>query len=1004
MVLLNKRMILVFVLACISFIHSRSTAYAGVYDNAYTYYQKYGGSNSDIARLNTDDGCIYFVSKGTTATSKVRYRTVGYTIKICIGNQKDAVEVKLDGKYIKTVSVKNQGKYTYVLRKVNLNKLKLLFNGNADITWNQIFRYKNTYEFNAIMTVAENDKSLCGEITETQNYRRISAKKNTYLFRNAAGIKNARKWANPDDLNNFYDKYISFDPVESLKADTLRIEASDNVYQYGDQYYVRKDSDIDVYVESQLNNTESAAKEYQPDYNMIKASGWGNDQIFYMAKMKTGARCKAGIISEEGKKGSPLTYKKIIKEKCNGTDNSIIDFKSCIRLGYNVPDGKYINLIPEARIYYGRIYPDKLSDIDNLCEQDSNSAQKRKLVSDGKGPEISAVPVLLGYGFLAVPFTVADSGAGIRSIDVYCEDGRRLISNDYSGSRTTYICSDNDYQVNAEEGKEYYILAYDNVGNMTRSNNFKFSVPKAHVIKHSYVTGYNGYNCEEAVANVYGGNSDIARLLIMSEAEDNPDRNRIVYVNMDVGNRTLASGLKSLTYKYNPMDRIRGLKDGKYWIDVISGGRYASSEPQRYCIEKDTTPPIFRYFNNSIAYDGWSRNRAVFTISATDGYSGVDCIEAVCDGEVISGRTFNNQFYQLNKEYKLEREGYSTVDVKVYDKAHNCSTGKLMFKVDSTKPECLLSEEFMGMDIVKNKWVNAAGLNGKVFFWDRLSGFGDASKFIFFRGDSSGMWEDDKKNYDIVLSDNNNAQVMFKSGYSKSIPSGRHRFRFEAEDKVGNVRFVHIYLNVDKEAPVVNTDVSKPWSIKKKKGNFHVYDAHSGIDSIELMAGVKIVDSVYGVGSNEYVMYCDLSSYDTGGRLTYLHVTDVAGNSYDYPVQTSHSEKPLWVKAEVVRADDNGTAEFISNENALLNLSAWAYADKVEIMFPKGLEQYNEVITPEDEYTFNHSIQFVIPPDYNGKYKVKVKAYRDAAVCSSEPGFSVTRSSLYNVRTRIRRR
>ena len=36
-------MILVFVLACISFIHSRSTAYAGVYDNAYTYYQKYGG-------------------------------------------------------------------------------------------------------------------------------------------------------------------------------------------------------------------------------------------------------------------------------------------------------------------------------------------------------------------------------------------------------------------------------------------------------------------------------------------------------------------------------------------------------------------------------------------------------------------------------------------------------------------------------------------------------------------------------------------------------------------------------------------------------------------------------------------------------------------------------------------------------------------------------------------------------------------------------------------------
>ena len=158
---------------------------AGVYDNAYTYYEKYGGNKSDIARLNSSDGCIYFVSAGSTAQSKICYRTVGYTITLCIDGQKDSVEVKLDGKYVKTVSTVQKNNYTYVLRRANLNKLKLLFNGNKNITWNMIFRHKNTYKFDAIMTVVENGKKLCGTISESSDYRKINAEKSSYLFRNA---------------------------------------------------------------------------------------------------------------------------------------------------------------------------------------------------------------------------------------------------------------------------------------------------------------------------------------------------------------------------------------------------------------------------------------------------------------------------------------------------------------------------------------------------------------------------------------------------------------------------------------------------------------------------------------------------------------------------------------------------------------------------------------------------------------------------------------------------
>lgn len=41
------------------------------------------------------------------------------------------------------------------------------------------------------MTVVENDKQLCGRVTESGGYRTITAAGNSYLFRTAAGIKAA---------------------------------------------------------------------------------------------------------------------------------------------------------------------------------------------------------------------------------------------------------------------------------------------------------------------------------------------------------------------------------------------------------------------------------------------------------------------------------------------------------------------------------------------------------------------------------------------------------------------------------------------------------------------------------------------------------------------------------------------------------------------------------------------------------------------------------------------
>lgn len=998
-----KRVIVVLITAfLITIILSSKDASADIYDDAHKYYATYG--STQVARLNENDGYIYFCSSGKTATGSIKYKTVGYTITLYSEGEKDSVEVKLGGTYIKDVSVVNNNGYTYVLRRVKLSSLNLLFNGNNKITWNKIFRNKNTYGFDAIMTVVENGKQLCGAISESGNYRKISAKDNKYLYRDVNGIKNARKWANPNDLNNFFGKFINFEPTDNVNIINMNISDGDNIYYSDGSYYVRKNSCILLSVKSGMLDPDAANKYFHPNYNLINVSGWGNNQTFYMAQGKTGAKCSGGLLVKSGSESNPLKYTSVAENKCTGSSDSLSTFKSSLNLNFEVENDRGVTVIPEARIYYNSIYPSKNSDINNLCDSMTAPDKKINLISDGESPIIDAQNIISCFGNTAIPFNVYDKGSGIRDICVYNSDGTLLIHKNYGSKRICKVDSAYDYYLSVSNGQKIYITATDNVGNIAKSNYITFVVPTAHIISASVSGGHRGYNCNNITSYVYGGNSEIASLVIKSEDEDNPNGDRIILLCKDVVAKTMPSGLYDYRYSFDPMDILIPLRDGKYTFSIVSGGKYVSSKPFYFFIDKDTTPPSVKLNQHNGPY-GWNKEHAEFELITWDNYSTVSDINVICNEQILQSeydRPDSNDETKIFSKYILRNEGVNNIQAVVSDVAGNKKTVKTTIKVDSTPPDYELPESLKGMDIISNLWVNKDKLNGSLEITDKLSGFMSQdycfNYYKYNNGNKILLNKNDE--YELYFTDDKKAHLKLTDSYIKKLKSGSYIHMLEVQDVAENRREIKLYMNVDCDPPGVDCNTDNAWSPDDMKGNVHITDKHSGIDSVIVMCDGEEVDSIYGVDKKDYKMYVDVSEYRKDKNEVHIIVTDKVGNKTDYMPKIS---EPLSVKAYIIRYDNGGAPELLAGEKAVLKIMAYGNADRLAIIYPEGYEEYNRDMAIAPKTIYEYDQMYTIPLECDeGIYNVEVKAYRGFRSVSDKPEFTVAGKITEKIRTRLR--
>lgn len=99
---------------------------AGVYDNAYTFYQKYGNEMAFLPGAN-NQGEIYYATKGKKhSNTGVRYTTLGWKVRVFnhAGALVETLYYKLDGSHMKSVDTCTVDGYEYCLFQVTLKNIK----------------------------------------------------------------------------------------------------------------------------------------------------------------------------------------------------------------------------------------------------------------------------------------------------------------------------------------------------------------------------------------------------------------------------------------------------------------------------------------------------------------------------------------------------------------------------------------------------------------------------------------------------------------------------------------------------------------------------------------------------------------------------------------------------------------------------------------------------------------------------------------------------------------
>lgn len=102
-----------------------ASAEAGVWDNAYTYYNKYS-NNSVFKATDSTDGYIYCATKGNMSSSSIKYKTIGWKMKLkdYSGKALQTLYFKLGGNYLVMNDQVEKNNYDYRLYSISLYTLK----------------------------------------------------------------------------------------------------------------------------------------------------------------------------------------------------------------------------------------------------------------------------------------------------------------------------------------------------------------------------------------------------------------------------------------------------------------------------------------------------------------------------------------------------------------------------------------------------------------------------------------------------------------------------------------------------------------------------------------------------------------------------------------------------------------------------------------------------------------------------------------------------------------
>lgn len=696
--LLKSLFIVLFLTAAAGIVRGVTKAADAVYNDPVRFYNEHASEGEGYY----ENGYVYFGSRGKTATSGVKFKTVGY--RIYLGDpakpgfdkeKQPQMEVVLNGGWISEhkTTVADDG-YTYVVRKARASRLRTLFATNvSDVTPKNLYKSKEDdytiWNFDAIMTVVKNGNELCGKVTQDYDRGVITAEHNSHLYRYlddcsyGKGIRDAENWNSDakESLKSFFNQSVKVKPHPELNAEPANIYSEDdNIYFVMGNIWVRQStderpSDFKLSMRSYMVDDAVVDGKYEPNFNLfnIKARGVGQQNISGAKKSRGSMESGQSVFGLIDRKNAQTDYPSL----------GLVYHNTELTLRNNLADCQQADIWTYAYAYYKNDYPQAIPDdmtdkdkIESLLLTDSMvdeaaSSGKLTISSDGTAPSIyvPAVTSMIGENMeLSIPVHVndGDGKAGIESIEAYRvnkstgereslkyfsypEYTTQVVTTGYTDTVTDnmYGITDRstDITIKGNTGYTYYIRATDNVGNVSESA-FNFSKP----VNYSIETGLSGgftwpagnrtYNPDMMYAAVSGGTGEIMSLSIFSDAEDNSSGERLVLANLSTQGGSLAHGLYSYNHTLNPMQYLKGkgYPDGSYLFDIVSGGAFSGAWGQIEVWKDETAPSVIGYGPFTDDIDKW------INVKPTDPDSGINWDNYVSVTDSASGVNSVNMF------------------------------------------------------------------------------------------------------------------------------------------------------------------------------------------------------------------------------------------------------------------------------------------------------------------------------------------------------------------------
>lgn len=201
---------------------------AGVYDNAYTFYQTYG-NNMAFQPGSKMQGEIYYATKAKKDEhTGIKYTTIGWQVRVFrnTGALVETLYYKLDGKHMNSIDSCTVNGYEYCLYRVTLDNLKsrLSEEGRNVLSHpdsNIVFDACTTTKLNGVLQGGMTDKGPSwGQVYTTYN-----------------GIVNAQKWssATKETLKSYYNKTVEglFYEVKVEKGTGIAAVSGGGKYCFG---------------------------------------------------------------------------------------------------------------------------------------------------------------------------------------------------------------------------------------------------------------------------------------------------------------------------------------------------------------------------------------------------------------------------------------------------------------------------------------------------------------------------------------------------------------------------------------------------------------------------------------------------------------------------------------------------------------------------------------------------------------------------------------------------